>query len=74
MADRWGLVPGVAGIVTGTLFAQNDTKKPTIEETQPTDQETRVARLIEQLGAGEFTAGKRPRRTWRKLGWKRSMP
>ena len=48
--------------------AQNDSKKPTREAAGLTDQEARVAKLIEQLGAGEFTAREKAQADLSKIG------
>ncbi|MFN0021258.1 MAG: tetratricopeptide repeat protein [Pirellulaceae bacterium] len=56
-----------AGVAIGTLYAQSDTKRPA-EVVPPTDQEAKVAKLIEQLGAGEFTARERAQADLAKIG------
>ena len=56
------------GAITATpLRAQNDSKKPAAD-VQPPDQEAKVAKLIEQLGAGEFAAREKAQADLAKIG------
>jgi tetratricopeptide (TPR) repeat protein len=58
-----------AGIITATqVSAQNDAKKPGADAVQPTEQEAKVARLIEQLGAGDFAAREKAQGDLAKIG------
>jgi tetratricopeptide (TPR) repeat protein len=57
-----------AGTITATeAVAQSDAKKQAAD-VQPTDQEAKVAKLIEQLGAGEFAAREKAQADLAKIG------
>jgi tetratricopeptide (TPR) repeat protein len=55
-------------IMVTQATAQNDAKKPAADVAQPTDQEAKVAKLIEQLGAGEFAAREKAQGDLAKIG------
>src|ERR1044072_1145767 len=58
----------LGGVVTTRVsLAQNDATKPAAD-VQPTEQEAKVAKLIEQLGAGEFAAREKAQADLAKIG------
>ncbi len=55
-------------LLTDAAFAQGNSQKPTAEAASTVDQEARVAKLIEQLGAGDFTAREKAQAELSKIG------
>lgn len=55
-------------LLTGAAFAQGDFQKPAAEAAPIGDQEAKVAKLIEQLGAGDFTAREKAQTELSKIG------
>ena len=55
-------------LLTDAAFAQGNSQKPAAEVAPIVDQEAKVAKLIEQLGAGDFTAREKAQAELSKIG------
>ncbi|MGI8978082.1 MAG: tetratricopeptide repeat protein [Pirellulaceae bacterium] len=62
------LAASVIVVLTSPTFAQNETKTPATEAAAGTDQEAKIAKLIEQLGAGEFAVREKAQADLAKIG------
>lgn len=56
------------GMLTASAYAQNEPNKPVEKAAAGTDQEAKIAKLIEQLGASEFTAREKAQVDLAKIG------